>query len=361
MKLGFYDLKNGVGYDDYVKISRYERSNRRIISINEIPFDFYIIRLVYADGTCKDIRAYCEAGTSDKLVDDKEKELFFIKRLFGKDGLIIKEQRNDYIFLGGINSDRSNTFKYSRFNKSNNGKTMQQLIDDRVYKKILPKLSFKNMTEDFDLLNMEYYFHTGNEDIKEVFQSGIRSRFGSGGRDGFCSLTSTFYRVDGEMCEYNNLFDCVEAYGNATLSSYGSHVSVIKIPRMYRGQMAKDGTMYPPLPTHKMINYESGDCVIIPEIIYGVYDTNSKTLHKNPKYNPKYNPNGLVYDQETADQVKYFDQQLYSFMNQRKSVPFEKLKKIDEKEGTFEQVCNYYGIKKNIPKFYQKISQFKRK
>ena len=362
MALGFYDLKNGIGYDDYGKISKFERSNRGIIFIDEVPFDFYIIRLVYKDGTCRDIRAYCESGTSDKLVDEKEKELFFIKRLFGKDGLIVKEQRNDYIYLGGINNEKGNESRYSRFNKSSNGKTMQQIIDDKVYKEILPKLSFKNMNEEFDLLNMEYYFHTGNEDIKEVFQNGIRSRFGRNGHNGFCSLTSTFYRVDGEMCEYNNLCDCVRSYGAATSSSYGKHVFIIKIPSMYRGQMAKDGTMYPPLPTHKMINYESGDCIIIPEIIYGVYDIGSNTLYKNPKYNPKYNPNGLVYDQETADKVEYSNQQLYSFMNKRKAIPFDQLKMMDEREGTFDQVCSYYGIKKNnLNSFSNLISSFRRR
>ena len=67
--------------------------------------------------------------------------------------------------------------------------------------------------------------------------------------------------------------------------------------------------MYPPLPTNKMINYEKGDCIIIPEIIYGMYDSNSKTLYKNPNYNFQYNPNGLVYDQETANNIKGFDQQ----------------------------------------------------
>ncbi len=339
MSLGYYDLKNGIHYDDYDKITRYERK-RSSIHIDDEWLQLYIIRLFYKDGTYKDLRAYCEDETSDALVDENEKEYFFVKRLFGRDGLIVKEQRNDFIYLGGIDKERNSKTKYSRFNKCSNGKTYQQLIDERFQKEILPILSLENVNDDFDLINMQYYFHSGAEKLDEIFQNGIRSRFGKAGQDGFCSLTSTFSMASGDYWEYRNLTDRARDYARI-----GRYCSIIRIPRIYRGELAKDGTMYPPLPTHKLIDYESGDSYIIPEIIYAVYDTVSKTLYKNPNYNLNYDPSGLVYDQEVADNMKFDDEQWYNFLEQRKTIPYDKLKVIDKKNKTFEKIFNNYGMK----------------
>ena len=342
MELGYFDFKNKVNYDDYGNIIGYER-RKWLLYIGDITVDFYIIRLNYKDGSYRDIRAYCEAETSSKLVDEREKELFFVKRLFGKDGLIIKEQRNDYIYLGGINEE-DREHRFSRFRRLDDGKTMQQTIDERVMQKVLPKLSFENMGEDWDLLNMEYYFHTGNEDMSDVFTNGMRNRYGSGGRDGFCSLSSTFYPiVTGGFCESNGLCDAVKLYGEATRGK-GSKVFIIRMPLNYRGKVAADGNPYPPMPTHKLMDYESGDSIIIPEIIYGMYDLDNKILYKNPNYNPKYNPNGLSYDQEAADVIKVISGAWYNFMKSRIRIPYDVLKRTDERNRTFEQACKCYGI-----------------
>ena len=50
------------------------------------------------------------------------------------------------------------------------------------------------------------------------------------------------------------------------------------------------------------------------------------------------------------------------FMNKRKAIPFDQLKMMDEREGTFDQVCSYYGIKKNnLNSFSNLISSFRRR
>lgn len=103
------------------------------------------------------------------------------------------------------------------------------------------------------------------------------------------------------------------------------------------------------MPTHRMIDYETGDSFIIPEIIYGMYDATTDTLYLNPGYNLKYNPDGLSYDQEVANNLKFCSKQWYDFMESRIRIPYERLKKIDAREKTFKEVCRYYGIERDNP------------
>jgi hypothetical protein len=352
------DLGNGVQFDDDGKIVRYERVNEGIISEQEQLFDFYIIRLFYKDGTTKDIRAYCELGTSDNL-EHEEKNEFFYRQLFGKNGLIIKERRNDYLFLGGISKENDGQ-KFSINNKDQNGKMLQRIIADRV-EKLWPKLSSRGDPKDFDLLDMDFYFHSGGEDINEVFQNGLRSRFGSGGIDGFCSLESTFHHVSGEWCEYSRLYDCVKQYGDRA----GRYVYILKIRSIYRGsRVTKDGNLYPPMPTHRLIDYESGDSYITPEIIYGVYDTVTDEIYLNPNFNLKYNPEGLSYDQETYNNVIQSGAANASkwreFMESRRTMTFPELVKKDRKSlnivYSINAICNKYGIKSNSLNLFQKFN-----
>ncbi len=333
--MGYWDF-NGVKYDDDKKITGYKRIKKDIIYFDEGLFlDFYIIRLFYPNDTYKDIRAYCEHETSSQLTND-EKKLFFIKRLFGQNGLIVKERRNDYIFLGGINRAPNAKERFSRFNISSNGKTMQEIANERIQREIMPHLLRENLSEEWDVLNMDYYFHSGYEEKDEVFKNGLINRFF--GRE-FCSLESTFFKARGFYCEISNLYDSVRSYGNRR----GDKVYIIRIPRKYRGECDENGILYPPMPTHKMIEWDEKS-VIIPEIIYGVYDISSGIIYKNPYYNLNYNPNGLVYDQETADAVRQVDETWYEFMYSHRNIPFDELKKIDEKKKTFKKICEYYGI-----------------
>ena len=343
MELGYYNYSN-VKYDDDTRIIRYERKKMGSDYLEEEPIDFYIIGLYYSDGTYKEIRVYCEHDTSSKLGDEKEKEKFFIKRLFGKDGLIIKERRNDYIYLGGIAKDKKEGYSYSRYNIFKNGKTYQEAFDESIMRDIKSSLSFKNISEEWDLINIDYYYHTGAEDMQDIFKNGMRSRFGSNGRKGFCHLESTFYHANSAFTGViNNLYDSVRYYGDIT-TAIGDRVFIIKIPKIYRGKTDENGILYPPLPTHKMINYETGDCIIIPEIIYGMYDTKSGKLYKNPNYRTKYNPDGLVYDEAVAEKVQPINSGWYNFINQRREIPYDKLVKYDRKNDTFEQIRAYYGI-----------------
>ena len=57
--------------------------------------DIYFIKFIYKDNTEKFIRVLCDNGSSQKK-KKKKKEEFFINRLFGNNGLIVKNNRNDY-------------------------------------------------------------------------------------------------------------------------------------------------------------------------------------------------------------------------------------------------------------------------
>lgn len=344
MSTGYYNL-NDVQYDDDTRIIGFERENKGPISIGEIIFDFYVIRLKYQDGTYKDMRVYCEYETSKKLANEQEKNYFFIKRLFGKNGLIIKEKRNDYIFLGGINKDQSSGARYSRYNIGANGKTMQRIFSELFLYRITPHLSKKNIGDDWDVLNMEYFFHSGTEDMISVFKKGLRSRFGKSD-DGFCRFGDTATPAYwGAFCENNGLYSAIRRYGDR---NKGSHVFIIRIPKEYRGSYAEDGSICPPMPTHRMVDFTTGDCYIIPEIIYGMYDTISGILYKNPNYNTKYNPNGLSYDHEAVWSLQFQSPKWYNFAKQRIGLSYKKLKIIDELTGTFKEVCDYHGISYGI-------------
>ena len=358
MELKYADLKNGVGYDDYDKIYKYDLLERGPVFIDEIAVELFIIRFEYFDGTFRYVRVYCEPDICKKLNGENEETEFFVKRLFGKDGLIVKEQRNDYIYLGGLTKDKSSGSRYSRFNIADNGKAMQQVIDERL-RELLPNFSFKRVNEDWDLFNISYYFHTGGEDVQEVFKKGLVSRFGRGSTDGFCSLVSTFYSVNyGHFAEVNSLHDCARLYGTKT-RGLGNKVFIARIPKIYQGKKAENGVMYPPLPTHKVLDGEYGKCIFIPQLIYAVYDLDSNTMYRNPNYNVKYNPNGLSYDNLVADRVKESDKDWYDFMESRIGKSYSELKRMDLKNRNFEQACAYYGI--SLGPIQEFLGSFKRK
>ncbi len=337
---------NGVRHNDDTRIVGFERkTNGVMIPIGNECVQLYIIRLKYNDGSYKDVRAYCDFETSSKLIDEKEKEIFFVSRLFGKNGLIVKEKRNDYIYLGGLTKDVNSKNRFSRYNPAGNGKTMQQAVDEMLSREVYPCLSYKYPDLDWDVLGMEFYFHSGRADMYDVFENGLNSRYGCHGKDGFCSLTSTFFPANWTL---NSLYDAARMYGNYIQKG---NVFVLRIPSIYRGLPKSDGGVYPPLPTHKLIDYSTGACVIIPELIYGMYDKDSGVFYKNPNYKPKYDPSGLVYDQETANRVVENDRknEWFDFMKLRSTIPFDVLLKYDRKNKVFNKVCDYYGIKQEVP------------
>ena len=335
-----YGNFNGIRHDDYGNIIKFDRLNFGNYYIDEESITLYVLRFYYKDGTERDIRLFCNTGTSEELRSAQEKESFFVKRLFGTDGLIVKEKRNDYVYLGGISRDNSNNYKYSRFNKTTQGIPMQQLVDDWLSKNVYPKLTFKSTNEKFDVINMSYLYHTGNEDMNEVFTNGLRSQFGNKGPLGFASLTSTFSNSGGLL---NNLHDSVRNYGEQT-HNLGNYVFILRIPDVYRGKTMNNGQLWPPLPTHKLVDSQTGDSYIIPELIYGMYDRTNGVLHKNPNYRPKYDPSGLIYDEETAKQIRDKFPVWFEFMENRKNKTFQELYKFDKAKCVYDEICQFYGI-----------------
>lgn len=334
-----YGNFNNVKHDDGDKILGYERKREILL---DVPFDICLLRLKYKDGSFKDVRTYLDKGVIDEIKKCGLEEEFFVKRLFGENGLIIKEGRNDYIYLGGIDKK---TGMFTRFNIYE-GKKMQEHFNKYISENVFPLLTLKDANNEFDLINNCYYYHTGTEDMNEVFENGLLSNYGNNSREGFASLTSTFFPANYEI---NNLYDSVKQYGNGTKTK-GTHVFILRIPTIYRGKENNNVNLFPPMPTHKLIDYSTGSSIIIPELIYGMYDSVSGILYKNPNYKSKYNPNGLVYDGETAELLRDKFPDWYSFMDSRKTITFNKLYKYDTDNGVFDDICKYYGIKEDYSK-----------
>ena len=106
-------------------------------------YDMYYITIPIKDGEIKKIRLFCEKGTIPEFQSDlfktykknykEELNYFFIKRLFGKNGLMLKQVRDDYIYLGGEFLQNDN-YIASRHMIQKNGKTGQQNFDDNLFK-----------------------------------------------------------------------------------------------------------------------------------------------------------------------------------------------------------------------------------
>ena len=106
-------------------------------------YDMYYITIPIKDGEIKKIRLFCEKGTILEFQSDlfktykknykEELNYFFIKRLFGKNGLMLKQVRDDYIYLGGEFLQNDN-YIASRHMIQENGKTGQQNFDDNLFK-----------------------------------------------------------------------------------------------------------------------------------------------------------------------------------------------------------------------------------
>lgn len=334
---------SNINPNEQSRITGFTRRNFGMKVVNDIPLEMYIIKFNYNDGTSKFIRVFCEYGTSQMLPDDRSKTEFFVNRLFGSNGLIVKEGRNDYIYLGGVYDNGRRT---TRFNRTNTGKTMQEEFDEYFKSSILPKLTLQSNPSDYDLIDMEYHFHTGKEDMNEIFSSGLFCNYGHSFGPSF---TSTFYPAElNDLPLVNNLADAARAYGNDTAMK-GSRIFITRVPKKYKGLKKTTGGVYPPMPTMKTLDASKNESLVIPEIIYGMYDLESGILYKNPNYNEKYNPNGLTYDHETINKIdtEGIAPDLVHFMKMRRDYNYDQLKLHDDKHGIFDQYCQYYGISVN--------------
>lgn len=125
-----------------------ERINRNQIkqtSIQQLEcieqYDMYIIEFELLNGEKRKLRAFAEKNTLPKIGSDEWNALkennkgdiytFFIGRLLDEDGLLKKQRRSDYIYLGG--NFRKNGRIASRNMKQPNGKTGQENFDSKLF------------------------------------------------------------------------------------------------------------------------------------------------------------------------------------------------------------------------------------
>lgn len=109
---------------------------------NKLPYDIYYVEFKLLDGTSKKVRVFSEKGTIPDMRSKEYEELkkshgheikdFFFTRLLGKNGLMAKEGREDYIYLGG--GFLESGYLASRHIVLENGKTGQEQFDDNLFK-----------------------------------------------------------------------------------------------------------------------------------------------------------------------------------------------------------------------------------
>ena len=335
-----YSNFNNLKHDDFNKIIDYNRKQRGAYLDLSSPngevvlMEIQEIKFKLIDNSERIIKIISDFGTSEKLVTKENKKRFYIDRLFGVDGLIVKEGRNDYIYVGGINE---NTGTPTRFKKNSEGKTYNELVDEWLRKKIYPNLYFGNDGVPIDMFEMEYHLHGGGEEPKDIFSNGLFSRFG-------LSFESTFAPINNFLNNSYFLFGNMKAMGRLYEKNHhkGRYVYITRVPTMYTGVKENNGQKYPPIPTIKVLN--DHDAIIIPEIIYGCYDSLTDTIIKNPNYKPKYNPNGLSYAFEVTFRYNNPETEMGFFMKSRELYSYDQLLSYDEKNGTFDAFCKYYGI-----------------
>lgn len=141
----------------YLKKSDLKDNNVKLSQICEdsLLYDMYYITFDLLDGTSKTIRGFTEKGTIPRFDSEKWKDLkkfykgeikdFFFTRLFGDDGLMAKEQREDYIYLGG--NFLEDGYLANRYMRLENGKTGQEQFDDNLFKLKMQVEALENKPE----------------------------------------------------------------------------------------------------------------------------------------------------------------------------------------------------------------------
>ena len=105
----------------YIKEEEIVQNN---IKLSKTPihldkYDMYYVEFLMRTGLTKKVRVFCEKGTFPEFNSNEFKRLqqvygsklltdFFVKRLIGEQGLMNKEGRDDFIYLGVIEKDISN-------------------------------------------------------------------------------------------------------------------------------------------------------------------------------------------------------------------------------------------------------------
>ena len=129
----------------YIKEEEIVKNNIKLSKapINLDKYDMYYIKFQMKTGNKKIVRTFCEKGTFPDFKSEELKKLqrnygkniifdFFVKRLIGESGLMNKEGRDDYIYLGGELC--KNGYIANRHMIQLNGKTGQQNFDNNLFR-----------------------------------------------------------------------------------------------------------------------------------------------------------------------------------------------------------------------------------
>ena len=130
---------------EYIREEEIVKNNITIFkaSIDLDKYDMYYINFQMKDGRTKTVKVFCEKDTFPDFQGEEFKKLqrvygvnitgdFFVKRLIGPNGLMAKEKREDYIYLGGELG--KNGYIANRYIIQSNGKTGQQNFDDNLFR-----------------------------------------------------------------------------------------------------------------------------------------------------------------------------------------------------------------------------------
>lgn len=143
------------------------RNNIRLCKapIDLDKYDMYYIKFGMRNGSTKTVKAFCEKGTFPEFQSEEFKQLqqvygtnitfdFFVKRLIGQDGLMNKEGRDDYIYLGGELC--KNGYIANRNMLQSNGKTGQQNFDTNLFNLKLQVESKEYLSRNNDIKGKTY-------------------------------------------------------------------------------------------------------------------------------------------------------------------------------------------------------------
>jgi len=120
-------------------------------------YDMYYLEITYDTGEKETIKLFSEHGTIDmKISDMKIQKYFFVDRLFGENGLIKKQGRKDYIFLGRLEKGENGEYKANRHYLMSNKKETAQQYFDRCYEKIEEVLEKKNKQREEKINGKNY-------------------------------------------------------------------------------------------------------------------------------------------------------------------------------------------------------------
>ena len=167
---------------NYILEDQIDRDNIDISYIARVDkYDMYYITFSLITGGTRTIRAFCEKNTFPpdlKSIEIEELERkygrtsliadFFVKRLIGKDSLLVKEKRDDFIYLGGNLFE--NKMLANRYMIQQNGKTGQDNFDEKL-------LSIKLKVQAIEANNTS--INTNKKEGKTYVVGDIHGMYGS--------------------------------------------------------------------------------------------------------------------------------------------------------------------------------------